>query len=70
MAKLIVIKEPEGDRTPFLRGILVQSLVNAGLAFGEAYDLAQVVRNEFQDRGEIASTELRDRVAVLLEERR
>jgi 2-phosphoglycerate kinase len=68
MAKLIVIKEPEGDRTPFLRGILVQSLVNAGLAFGDAYDLAQVVRNEFQDRGEIASTELRDRVAVLLEE--
>jgi len=68
MAKLIVIKEPEGDRTPFLRGILVQSLVNAGLAFGDAYDLAQVVRNEFQDRGEIASTELRGRVAVLLEE--
>ena len=68
MAKLIVIKEPEGDRTPFLRGILVQSLVNAGLAFGEAYDLAQTVRNELQDRGEIASTELRDRVAVLLEE--
>ncbi|MCK5308760.1 MAG: hypothetical protein KAJ73_09125, partial [Zetaproteobacteria bacterium] len=68
MAKLIVIKEPEGDRTPFLRGILVQSLVNAGLAFGDAYDLAQAVRNEFQDRGEIASTELRDRVAVLLEE--
>ena len=68
MAKLIVIKEPEGDRTPFLRGILVQSLVNAGLAFGDAYDLAQTVRNELQDRGEIASTELRDRVAVLLEE--
>ena len=68
MAKLIVIKEPEGDRIPFLRGILVQSLVNAGLAFGDAYDLAQTVRNELQDRGEIASTELRDRVAVLLEE--
>ena len=68
MAKLIVIKEPEGDRTPFLRGILVQSLVNAGLAFGDAYDLAQTIRNELQDRGEIASTELRDRVAVLLEE--
>ena len=68
MAKLIVIKEPEGDRTPFLRGILVQSLVNAGLAFGDAYDLAQTIRNVLQDRGEIASTELRDRVAVLLEE--
>jgi len=36
MAKLIVIKEPEGDRIPFLKGILVQSLVNAGLAFEEA----------------------------------
>ena len=68
MAKLIVIKEPEGDRTPFLRGILVQSLVNAGLAFGEAYDLAQVVRDDLQERGEIASTELRGRVAELLEE--
>ena len=68
MAKLIVIKEPEGDRTPFLRGILVQSLVNAGIAFDEAYDLAQAVRDDLQERGEIASTELRDRVAVLLEE--
>ena len=46
----------------------MQSLVNAGLAFGDAYDLAQTIRNELQDRGEIASTELRDRVAVLLEE--
>jgi 2-phosphoglycerate kinase len=46
MAKLIVIKEPEGDRSPFLRGILVQSLVNAGLAFDDAYELAQVVRGK------------------------
>jgi len=69
MAKLIVIKEPEGDHSPFLRGILVQSLVNAGLAFDEAYELAQTVRNELQERQEIASTELKGRVAELLEER-
>ncbi len=69
MAKLSVIKEPEGDRTSFLRGILVQSLVNAGLDFDDAYELAQLVRNELQERREITSTELKRRVAGLLEER-
>jgi len=68
MTKLTVIKEPEGDSTPFLRGILVQSLVNAGLAFDVAYDLAQALRSELQDRQEITSAELRDRVARLLEQ--
>jgi 2-phosphoglycerate kinase len=68
MAKITVIKEPEGDRSPFLRGILVQSLVNAGLAFDDAYELARIVRNELQDRQEITSTELAGRVAVLLEQ--
>jgi 2-phosphoglycerate kinase len=69
MSKLIVIKESEGNRSPFLRGILVQSLVNAGLAFDEAYALAQAVRNELQERQEITNTELKGRVAELLEER-
>ncbi len=69
MAKLSVIKEPEGDRTSFLRGILVQSLVNAGLDFDDAYELAQLVRNELQEKREITSTELKGRVARLLEER-
>ncbi|MGB5179742.1 MAG: hypothetical protein WBP44_13570, partial [Gammaproteobacteria bacterium] len=59
----------DGDRTPFLRGILVQSLVNAGIVFEEAYDLAQAVRNELQNKREISSTELKGRVAVLLEKR-
>jgi 2-phosphoglycerate kinase len=68
MTKLTVIKEPEGDRTPFLRGILVQSLVSAGLSFDVAYDLAQAVRSELQERQEITSTELRDRIARLLEQ--
>ncbi|MEN8204955.1 MAG: ATP cone domain-containing protein [Pseudomonadota bacterium] len=69
MSKLIVIKESEGDRTPFLRGILVRSLVKTGLAFEDAYELAQAVRNELQEGREITSTELKGRVAVLLEER-
>lgn len=66
MAKLVVIKEPEGDRSPFLRGILVQSLVSTGLGFNDAYALAQQVRNDLQDRQEITSTELKEKVAGLL----
>jgi 2-phosphoglycerate kinase len=69
MAKTIVVKEPEGDRSPFLRGILVQSLVNAGMEFAAAYDLAQTVRDELQDTREITSTALRARVMELLDER-
>jgi len=69
MSKLVVIKEPEGDRSPFLRGILVQSLVNIGIVFDEAYDLAQTIRTELQNTREITSTELKGRVAVLLEKR-
>lgn len=68
MAKLIVIKEPEGEQSPFLRGILVQSLVNSDLAFTDAYDLAKLVRSELQESREISSSELRGRVAELLEE--
>jgi 2-phosphoglycerate kinase len=67
MAKITVLKGREDDRSPFLRGILVQSLVNAGLPFADAYELAQLVRNELQDVQEITSTGLRARVADMLE---
>jgi 2-phosphoglycerate kinase len=69
MAKITIIKETDGDRSPYLRGILVQSLVNIGLAFEDAYALAQELRDELQERGEITSKELKGRVAVLLEDR-
>jgi 2-phosphoglycerate kinase len=69
MAKIIVVKIPEGDRSPFLRGILVQSLVDAGIDFADAYDMAQVVRNELQDVEEITSHSLKERVAILLGQR-
>jgi 2-phosphoglycerate kinase len=43
-------------------------VVNAGLAFDDAYELAQVVRNDLQERQEITSTELKGRVTELLGE--
>jgi 2-phosphoglycerate kinase len=69
MSKLIVVKEPEGDRFPFLRGILVRSLVNAGLGFDDAYGLAKLVRDNLQGRDEITNAELKAMVARLLGER-
>jgi len=68
MAKITVLKDGEDDRSPFLRGILVQSLVNAGLSFADAYELARSVRNELQDVQEITSGRLRALVADLLED--
>lgn len=66
MAKTVVINQPDGDRTPFLRGILVQSLMNVGLSFDEAYQLAQVVRDELRDTDEITSVALKQKVSGLL----
>lgn len=66
MAKIFVVKEPEGDRSPFLRGILVQSLANAGLGFTDAYKVAQAVRHELHAVDEISTLELKERVANLL----
>lgn len=69
MAKTIVIKQPDGDRTPFLRGILVQSLMNSGLSFDEAYTLAQKVRDDLREAEQITSEDLKRKVADLLEAR-
>ena len=67
MAKIIVIKEPVGSRVPFLRGILVQSLLSAGLSFKDAYDAAQAVRKGLANDTVITTAELRTRVTKQLE---
>ena len=67
MAKLIVIKDPGGDRVPFLRGILVQSLRAAGLSFQDAYAIAQAVRELLGGKREVTTSELKACVAGQLE---
>jgi 2-phosphoglycerate kinase len=67
VAKIIVVKEPEGSQVPFLRGILVQSLLSVGLSFKEAYDVAQAVRDGLASDALITTAELRTRVAEQLE---
>jgi 2-phosphoglycerate kinase len=51
--KTFVVESATGDRTPFLRGILVQSLVNSGLDFHEAYGVAQTMRDSLKETEEI-----------------
>lgn len=69
LAKTVVINQPEADRSPFLRGILVRSLVQAGLPFDDAYSLAREIRADLSDTEEIASGDLHIRVSQLLDKR-
>jgi 2-phosphoglycerate kinase len=64
--KTIVINEIDNTRIPFLRGILTRSLLEAGLKFEAAFELATVVRDELSETQEITSDELRQRVTLLL----
>jgi len=64
--KTIVIKEKENSRVPFLRGILIRSLLDAGLVFEDAFVLATRVREELSDSDEITTGEIRAKVCELL----
>ena len=66
MAKLFIVDGTSDDRIPFLRGVLVESLVRIGLDFQEAYLLAQRVRDSFTNETEIKTETLRKRVTVEL----
>jgi 2-phosphoglycerate kinase len=66
--KTIVVNQKENTRVPFLRGILIRSLLDTGLGFEEAYKLASGVRDELAEVPEIESRELRRRVTALLEQ--
>ena len=66
MAKIMVIKEPGEDGVPFLRGILVQSLLSAGLSFQDAYATAQAVRNSLGNNDIVTTPALKAIVAAQL----
>ncbi len=63
MAKKLVIKTNTGERIPFLRGVLVESLARSGLSFHDAYLVAQSIRGGLGDDVEISADALKDRVA-------
>jgi len=67
--KTIVINHRENEEVPFLRGILVRSLLDAGLSFEDAHAMANEVRDTLVNTKEITAEDLQQRVARLLENR-
>jgi len=67
MAKLTVIKEPKGNCVPFLKGILVQSLLSAGLSFQEAYDVTRTIRKSLENTEAVSTAELKAAVVALID---
>ncbi len=69
-SKAFMVESVTGERVPFLRGILVQSLVDAGLSFTDAYTIAKRVRNQLVGDAEVLTTvELRRLVGEEVERR-
>ena len=66
--KSVTVVSPDGEKVPFLRGVLVQSLTTRGLSFEDAYAMAQRVRDALAPTDEIDTDSLRDQVAELLEQ--
>jgi len=65
-----VVERGTGRKAPFLRGILVQSLVDSGLSFAHAYEVAKRIRTLLDKEDKPVDTaSLREMVARELEQR-
>ncbi|MEN8179531.1 MAG: hypothetical protein ABFS39_13070 [Pseudomonadota bacterium] len=69
MGKLFIIESSSNERIPFLRGVLVESLVRAGLSFQDAYLVAQSIRGNLENSVEISTDTLREQVSAEVRER-
>jgi 2-phosphoglycerate kinase len=67
--KTIVVNSRDNEKVPFLRGILIRSLLDAGLSFEDASELATTIREELASTREITTANLQDRVSHLLKDR-
>ena len=64
MSKLFIINSASNERIPFLRGVLVESLVRSGLSFQDAYLVAQSIRGKLENSTEITTDTLKERVSA------
>jgi 2-phosphoglycerate kinase len=58
VAKILVEDLEDQTRVPFLRGILIRSLQDAGVTFDDAFNIASEVRNELADTPVITTRDL------------
>ena len=59
MAKFLVVDSEHGTEIPFLRGILIRSLQDAGLAFDDAHRLASEIRDDLNKSNSVSTRKLR-----------
>jgi 2-phosphoglycerate kinase len=64
--RTLVIHRRDESAVPFLRGILIRSLLDAGLEFDAALELATRVRSDLENTPEVTSEALHDLVLDLL----
>ena len=64
-AKRILV-EDEAGRRPFMRGIMVHSLMSRGVSFDDAYGVANAVRDKIRGRGVVSRKDLVGAVHELL----
>lgn len=69
MGKLFIIESDTGEKIPFLKGVLVESLVRAGLSFQDAYLIAQSIRSNLENDAELTTVALREQVSAEVRER-
>ena len=67
MAKILVEDLEDQTRVPFLRGILIRSLQDAGTPFGEAFAIASEIRNDLNDTPLISTCDLHGMVLKRLQ---
>ena len=67
MSRIFITLAPDGEKIPFLRGILTRSLHDAGLSFEQAYKKATEIRDSLKHGQEISAVALRQRVCAELE---
>ena len=70
MAKILIEDREENTRVPFLRGILIRSLQDAGVPFDAAYELATETRHNLGNTLVISTQDLRQKVLDLLLKKR
>ena len=54
--------DSDGNRHRFLRGMITHDLVQRGISFEEAYGAARAIRDQFGDRGEVTTAEIREAI--------
>ena len=61
-----VLVEDDAGRRPFMRGIMVHSLMARGVGFDEAFEAANKVREKIRGRGTVPRRELAKQVAEII----